>query len=244
MESIALIAGSGGGDLGFSDEGDIIEVGTPYGEPSAPIRKHRFGRFELYFLQRHGVDGNIPPHRINYRANLWALRECGVSAVVALNTVGGISAEAQSGSLVFPDQLVDYTWGRAHSYSEGGDTELQHIEFSNPFSPELVQELITAAKDSGLSCLSEGTYAVTQGPRLETAAEIDRLERDGCHIVGMTAMPEAGLARELNLPYASCSIVVNVAAGRGPDGIHDQIREHMASGMAQVALLLRAWAGA
>jgi 5'-methylthioadenosine phosphorylase/5'-methylthioinosine phosphorylase len=199
---------------------------------------------EVIFLARHGPPAApaIPPHRVNYRANLWALREAGVEHVLAINAVGGIAPAAGPGRLVLPDQLIDYTWGREHTYTGDSRFPLQHVEFTAPFSPALRERLLAAARAAGLDVMPAATYGVTQGPRLETAAEIDRLERDGCHVVGMTAMPEAGLARELDLSYAMCCVVVNRAAGRVPAGstIHAQIAASLAEGMADTGALISA----
>ena len=214
----------------------------PWGPVSAPIRRTSFADTEVLFLARHGAPDSpaIPPHRVNYRANLWALRELGVDEVLGINAVGGISASAAPGRLVIPDQLIDYTAGREHTFTGDARFRLQHVEFTAPFSSRVRERLVAAARDLGLDALPAGTYGVSQGPRLETAAEIDRLERDGCHVVGMTAMPEAGLARELALPYAICCVVVNQAAGRAPPGvgIHAGIAAFLEGGMEQIRRLL------
>jgi 5'-deoxy-5'-methylthioadenosine phosphorylase len=188
-----------------------IALTTPYGSPSAVPERGRVGSVEVIFLARHGRPHTIAPHRVNYRANIWALRELGVSAVIATNAVGGIDPRLAPGDVLIPDQLVDYTWGRAHTYHDGDS--LDHVDFTEPYNAELRRRVVEAAAPE--SIYDGGTYACTQGPRLETAAEIDRLERDGCSVVGMTGMPEAALARELALPYASICLVVNAAAGRG-----------------------------
>jgi purine nucleoside phosphorylase len=178
---------------------------------------------------------------VNYRANVWVLRELGVDHVIGINAVGGIAPWATPGRLVVPDQIIDYTWGREHTYTGDERFPLVHVEFTTPFTPALRESLLEAAGTAGLAVAASATYGATQGPRLETSAEIDRLERDGCHVVGMTAMPEAALARELGLSYAICCVVVNHAAGRG-DGrssIHGQIEASLAEGMSAVQLLLR-----
>jgi purine nucleoside phosphorylase len=171
---------------------------------------------------------------------MWALREAGAEQVLGINAVGGITPEARPGRLIIPDQLIDYTWGREHTYTGDHRFPLRHVEFTAPFSACLRDELLAMAATRGLDVLSAGVYGVTQGPRLESAAEIDRLERDGCHIVGMTAMPEAGLARELDLSYAICCVVVNRAAGRAPHGpgIHAEIAASLTTGMDHVRRLL------
>lgn len=215
-------------------------VHTPYGEPSGPITHGMIGGKRIAFLARHGYTHNIPPHKINYRANLWALNSLGIKKVVAVAAVGGITSEMEPTRLVIPDQLVDYTYGRAHTYFEEGLTHVTHIDFSWPYCADMRNALLAAAKCAGLDVVPHGTYAVTQGPRLETAAEIARLERDGCDIVGMTAMPEASLARELDLCYASCSVVANWAAGKSDEEITmDDIQQNLLVGMANARALLR-----
>ncbi len=160
----------------------------------------------------------MPPHRINYRANLWALRACGAERVLGLAAVGGITARFEPEVLAVPDQIIDYTYGRAHTLYEGDSGDLEHVDLTAPYCERLRRALISACASSGQAVVDEGVYGATQGPRLETAAEILRLERDGCDMVGMTGMPEAALARELGLRYASLAFVVNWAAGKGEGG--------------------------
>jgi len=240
MKRIALIGGTGGIQVVPTDRTIVKAATTPHGEASSPILEWQAGNISFSFIARHGLEGTIPPHRVNYKANLWAVREIHPDYVIGLNAVGGISAEARPTCLIFPDQLVDYTWGRAHTFADGTHEPAKHIDFTLPISCRLHQQLIEQAERLGLDFHGQGTYGVTQGPRLETAAEIDRLERDGCHIVGMTAMPEAALARELGLDYVICAVVVNWAAGRGPAGtdIHDEIQQYLDRGMLQVKRLL------
>ncbi len=237
------------GIIGGTGSAGLLPPGTavasppgPWGATSAPVQQNHINGHEVLFLARHGAPGApaIPPHKVNYRANLWALRELGVEHVLGINAVGGITPEATPGRLVVPDQLIDYTWGREHTFTGDSRFPLQHVEFTAPFSAPLRSLLLAAAGRCGLDALATGTYGATQGPRLETAAEIDRLERDGCHVVGMTAMPEAALARELALPYAICCMVVNQAAGRAPPGvaIHGEIAASMAAAMASVRRLV------
>lgn len=216
----ALIAGSGFHEFGQGG-GDAAQVATRFGKPSAPIRTVHIAGRELKTLARHGDDLSVAPHRINYRANLTALKELGTTAVIALNTVGVIRAGLEPGDLAVPDQIVDYTWGRAHTLYD--EEQVQHIEFTEPFSERLRRRLLLAAADVGAVCYTGGVYGVTQGPRLETAAEVNRFERDGVDFLGMTAMPEAALARELGLEYACLSLLVNRAAGRGAAPIHADI---------------------
>jgi purine nucleoside phosphorylase len=174
-------------------------------------------------IARHGEPHTIPPHAINYRANLVALQEAGATAVIALNTVGVVSDIRNSGEIAVPDQILDYTWGRQHTIYDGSDGEIDHIDFTEPFSADLRCGLLKAAKLADVDCYDGGVYAATQGPRLESAAEVDRLERDGADYVGMTAMPEAAIARELDLPYVCLALIVNRAAGRGDTPIHDDV---------------------
>jgi 5'-methylthioadenosine phosphorylase len=173
------------------------------------------GTTQVVFLARHGYGHTLAPHEINYRANLWALHARGATHVVAICTVGGIVASLGAGTIVIPDQIIDYTWGRPSTYFEGAQQPVTHIDFTYPYSEELRRAALLAAREAGVPVTDGGTYAATQGPRLETKAEIDRLEGDGATMVGMTGMPEAALARELGLHYAHVAVVVNPAAGRG-----------------------------
>ena len=220
----------------------VESIATPYGVMSAELQWLEVAGKPLLALRRHGADHQIPPHQINFRANVWGLRECGVSHCLAVHAVGSLDPEFAPGTLRLPAQLIDYTYGREHTYSDG-TRQLDHVEFEPPFSEELIQNLQVAAEQAGVNVPAGGVYGVTQGPRLETAAEIDRMERDGCTMVGMTAMPEAGLARELAMPYASCAVAVNWAAGRGPAGvgIHGQIARHAEAGFGTLRKLLEQW---
>ncbi|MDH3620734.1 MAG: S-methyl-5'-thioinosine phosphorylase, partial [Gammaproteobacteria bacterium] len=216
-----LIVGSGWEDLTQGDTG--TEVETAYGTPSAPVHRLRFGQHNVLSLARHGEGHTIPPHKINYRANILALRKLGADAIIALNTVGVLTSVRDSGQVAVPDQLLDYTWGREHTIYDGGRGDVGHIDFTEPFSADLRAGLLAAAQRAGVDCHDGGVYATTQGPRLETAAEVDRLERDGADYVGMTAMPEAAIAREVDVAYACLALVVNRAAGRGNVPIHDDV---------------------
>ncbi|MBS0321161.1 MAG: S-methyl-5'-thioinosine phosphorylase [Proteobacteria bacterium] len=211
---LAIIGGSGLTKLSTLAVAHRRVVRTPYGEPSSALVFGELAGCGVVFVARHGHGHTIPPHRVNYRANLWALKDAGASAVVAVASVGGIRGHAP-GSLALPDQLLDYTSGRAHTYFDGGDHRVVHVDFTRPYTPELRDECAAAARAAGIDLQDRGVYAAVNGPRLETAAEIDRLERDGATMVGMTGMPEAGLARELELPYAAIAVIVNHAAGRG-----------------------------
>lgn len=223
MTELAIIGGTG---LTTLKNLDIIKrevVHTPFGEPSGPLTHGVLSGKEVVFLARHGYGHTIPPHKINYRANIWALHHTGVKQVIAVAAVGGISDELEPGSLVIPDQIVDYTAARDNTFFEDGLSHVTHVDFTEPYSEELRQLLIRGCQAAHLDFIDHGIYGTTQGPRLETAAEIDRMARDGCTVVGMTGMPEAALARELDLHYAAFAVVVNKAAGRGtgPISMHD-----------------------
>lgn len=215
MKPLAIIGGTGVDELDGLEVVATHDVQTAYGPPSRPVQEGRLGDTPVFFLQRHGSPSAIPPHRINYRANIQALQSLGVGGIVAINAVGGITEHMRPGRLLIPDQLIDYTWGREHTFDEGADGSLMHIDFTEPYEPQLRADLLQAASDSGVAHATSGVQGITQGPRLETSAEIQRMLRDGCDVVGMTGMPEAALARELGLPYASICMVVNPAAGLG-----------------------------
>ena len=219
MNSLAIIGGSGFSRLPSLTLLDAQTVATPFGDTSAPVTRGRLGETEILFLPRHGPGHHLPPHRINYRANLWALRECGAGQVVALAAVGGITPPFAPTVLAVPDQIIDYTYGREHSLYDGTSGTVEHIDVTTPYCEELRQAVIAACAATGQAVIDSGVYGATQGPRLETAAEIRRYERDGCDMVGMTGMPEASLARELGLCYSSLAFVVNWAAGKGDGGI-------------------------
>jgi 5'-methylthioadenosine phosphorylase len=212
---LAIIGGSGLTQLASLEVTFRKAARTPYGEPSGALTFGKLRGRDVAFLARHGYGHTIPPHEVNYRANIWALREEGAAEIVSVASVGGIRADLGPGTLVIPHQIIDYTWGRRSTFFEGGDVSVSHVDFTRPYSEPLRQKLLAAARACGEPLLDGAVYAATQGPRLETAAEIDRLERDGADVVGMTGMPEAALARELDLPYAAIAVVVNHAAGRG-----------------------------
>jgi 5'-deoxy-5'-methylthioadenosine phosphorylase len=212
---LAIIGGSGLTRLANLEGARRRDVGTPYGEPSAALAFGEIAGHGVVFLARHGDGHTLAPHEVNYRANVWALKESGATEIVSVATVGGIAERAGPGMLMVPDQIIDYTWGRASTYFEGRFVPVKHVDFTEPYSQPLREKLLAAARTCGEPVLEGGVYATTQGPRLETAAEIERLARDGADIVGMTAMPEAALARELGLAYAAIAVVANHAAGRG-----------------------------
>jgi 5'-deoxy-5'-methylthioadenosine phosphorylase len=211
---LAIIGGSGLTQLANLEVVRREVVRTPYGDASGAITLGTIRGQPVAFLARHGYGHTIPPHKVNYRANMWALAQHDVEYVVAVSSVGGIRPDLKPGTLVIPDQIIDYTYGREFTYFNGTDRSVVHIDFTQPYCEPLRQRLVLAAREAGEPVLEGGTYAATQGPRLETAAEIDRLERDGAAMVGMTGMPEAALAKELGLCYASIAVVVNYAAGR------------------------------
>jgi 5'-methylthioinosine phosphorylase len=212
---LAIIGGSGLTQLANLEVGKRKLARTPYGEPSGALTYGRIGNTDVVFLARHGYGHTIAPHEVNYRANLWALKDAGAGEVVSVASVGGIRNDIWPGTLLLPDQVIDYTWGRPSTYFEGPGSPVHHIDFTEPYSAKLRSRILAAAGAIGERINDGGVYAATQGPRLETAAEINRLERDGADIVGMTGMPEAALAREINLEYATIAVVANYAAGRG-----------------------------
>lgn len=211
---LAIVGGSGLTQLASLEVTRREVVRTPYGEPSGALTFGRVCEREVVFLARHGYGHTIPPHLVNYRANLWALKHVDAKGVISVASVGGIRPDFGPGTLVVPDQIIDYTWGRESTYFEGGERPVRHVDFTHPYDAALRGRLLAAAKRLGEAVVDGGVYAATQGPRLETAAEIDRYERDGADVVGMTGMPEAVLAREIELPYAAINVVANHAAGR------------------------------
>ena len=218
---LGIIGGSGLTQLGNLEVTRRQLVPTPYGEPSGALTFGKIRRREVVFLARHGDGHTIPPHQVNYRANIWAMHAQKVTDIVSIASVGGIRGDLVPGMLVLPDQIIDYTHGRSATFFDQVDRSVTHIDFTYPYCAVLRRRLAAAAVAAGEVIVDGGTYAATQGPRLETAAEIKRLERDGADVVGMTGMPEAALARELGLCYAAVAVVVNDAAGRGDsrDGV-------------------------
>jgi 5'-deoxy-5'-methylthioadenosine phosphorylase len=239
VAELAIIGGTGLTQVQGLEITNREIVHTPYGDPSGPVTRGTYCAKEIVFLPRHGYGHTIPPHKINYRANIWALKEAGAKKVFAVAAVGGIRDDMLPGCLVIPDQIIDYTWSRINTYFEEGLKQVTHVDFTFPYTPQLRDLISLAATDAKVDFVDGGTYAATQGPRLETAAEIDRMERDGCDIVGMTGMPEAVLARELELEYATLAVVANRAAGRGDGEITmKEIERHLSAGIAKVAKVL------
>jgi len=238
---LAIIGGSGLSQLSSMADTRRKLVRTPYGEPSGALIFGRIRGKDVVFLARHGYGHTIAPHEVNYRANLWALKEEKVTAVVSVASVGGIRKDLAPGALLLPDQIIDYTWGRRSTFFEGAASQVTHIDFTEPYSAALRQRILDAARDCGEKVFDRGTYAATQGPRLETAAEITRLEQDGADVVGMTGMPEAALARELGLEYAALAVSANFAAGRG-DSAHaiplERIEAVLAEAMGRVRRII------
>jgi 5'-methylthioinosine phosphorylase len=241
MSELAIIGGTGALDLYPVREERDLE--SPWGATSAPVARIALGCTEAWFLARHGRPHQIAPHRINYRANIDGLKRLGVRRIVAINAVGGIDSSLHPGCLVVPDQLIDYTWGRGHTFSDNDQSPLLHVGFAQPFEHRLRSALLIAGRSTGIGVEDGGCMAVTQGPRLETASEIKRLARDGCSMVGMTAMPEAVLAREAGLDYASLCVVANPAAGLEREPISlAEIERVLAAAMVDVRRLLDALA--
>ena len=237
--TIAIIGGSGLAELSELEVIDKKIIDTPWGRPSAPIIIGKLSSKDTVFLPRHGIDHKIPPHEINYQANIWALHKMNIDKIISINTVGGITKLMNPGCIVIPDQIIDYTYDRKNTFYTEEHKNVKHIDFTFPYSETLRNKLILGAEKIELNIQTKGTYAVTQGPRLETSAEIIKLERDGCNIVGMTGMPEAGLAKEIDIDYACCSLVVNWAAGKSNTPITMEIIEkNMESGIEQIKNLI------
>jgi 5'-methylthioadenosine phosphorylase len=219
---LAIIGGTGLTQLSNLEVTHRQVARTPWGEPSGALTFGKINNREVVFLARHGHGHSIPPHMVNYRANIWALHAEKVTHVVSVASVGGIRADLGPGVIAVPHQIIDYTSGRKATFYEGDERGVVHIDFTHPYCESLRQSCMEAGRRAGQPMVEGGVYATTQGPRLETAAEIDRLERDGADMVGMTGMPEAALARELDLCYAAIAVVANYAAGRAGsrEGVH------------------------
>lgn len=227
---IGVIGGTGLTEPVFLQNLKIVSVPTPFADLPVDVTTGTVGAVPVAFIARHGRGHKVPPHRVNYRANLWALRQTGVNAVIGVNAVGGIHARTAPGALAVPNQIIDYTWGREHTFFADGLDAVTHIDFTQPYDEAIRQLLLNSAGD--VEVWDGGVYACTQGPRLESAAEVRRLQRDGCDMIGMTGMPEAALARELDLPYACLALSVNWAAGLTDDAISmEAIGRVLQSGM-------------
>jgi len=239
---LAVIGGSGLYNFPGLENTIRRAVETPYGAASGEVVIGDFAGKRVAFLARHGESHTLPPHRVNYRANLWALHSLGARRVVGVNAVGGIRVDMGPRVIVVPDQLIDYTHGRLTSYCDADGAEVKHIDFSAPYTESLRQSLLAAARAAGIAVIDGGCYGATQGPRLETRAEIARMKRDGCDLVGMTGMPEAALARELELDYACLALVANFAAGCGDEAeiSIEEIFAHLAAATAAVPPLIAA----
>lgn len=242
MQTIAIIGGTG---LTEFDNLDVLHrhkgLSTTLGSPSSDIIEGVLNGTRLLFLARHGHPHSVPPHKINYRANLLALQQLGAEKIIAVNAVGGIDAKAVAGHISIPHQIIDYTHGRENTFLDGIFKPLDHIDFSHPYDEVLRQDLIriVSAQDIPQGFSDSGIYGATQGPRLESIAEVNRMEKDGCDLVGMTGMPEAVLARELNIPYASLCLVVNPAAGKADTLITmDDIRAVIDLGMEEIKKII------
>ncbi len=237
--TLALVGGTG---LTKLDENvKHISVNTPYGEHSTPICEVQSGPVRLLFLPRHGNPHRIPPHCVNYRANLWALREIGADHVLAVSAVGGVCEPYGPATLAAPDQLIDYTWGRNHTYCDSEHVDLEHVDFTLPYEGPLRRNLLKVARDVSIDVVDGGCIGVFQGPRLESSAEIEKARRDGCHMAGMTSLPEAGLARELGLDYAGLAVVSNWGAGVTGELLTEEgIAETLKQPMKHVRALVRA----
>lgn len=240
MTKLAIIGGTG---LARLSDLKIVHkqmVNTPYGPASAPLIIGELCNESVVFIARHGHGHTIPPHKINYQANIWALKSLGVEQIIAVAAVGGITENMSPRAIVIPDQLVDYTYGREHTYFSDDFNPDRHIDFTEPYTQRIRQAFITASESLGdIAVIDGGVYGATQGPRLETAAEINKLEKDGCDIVGMTGMPEAALARELEMDYAACAVVANWGAGRNSNVITmNEIESNLIGGMKNVRKLI------
>ena len=242
MTKLAIIGGTG-----LTQLRDLIiikrdKLSTPYGSPSADFITGELNQKEVIFLARHGCPHTIAPHQINYRANIWGLKQLGVDQIVAVAAVGGITEEMVPAHIAIPDQIIDYSHGRRHTFFEDENYPVTHIDFTYPYSQKLRSALISAAAKANINISPIGTYGCTQGPRLETAAEIKRMEKDGCDLVGMTGMPEAALAKELAMDYAAISVIANWAAGKSAGEITmTEIEQHLHVGMVNIAELLKSF---
>jgi len=237
--TLALVGGTGLTEL--DETVKSISVDTPYGAPSAPISEIESGPVRLLFLPRHGNPHRFPPHCVNYQANIWALKEVGADHVLAVSAVGGVCEPYGPATIAAPDQLIDYTWGRQHTFCDSEHVELEHVDFTRPYDGPLRRSLLVAGKQASIDVVNGGCIGVFQGPRLESSAEVEKARRDGCHMAGMTSLPEAGLAREIGLDYAGLAVVANWGAGvTGELLSEDDIAETLKEPMTGVRILLKA----
>jgi len=242
MTKLAIIGGTGLTQLADLKIIKRNTLTTPYGAPSADFVTGEFNHCPVIFLARHGNPHTLAPHKINYRANIWGLKQLGIEQIIAVAAVGGITAQMSPAHIAIPDQIIDYSYERKHTYFEDGEYPLTHIDFTYPYNQRLRSALISAAANATINVSPIATYGCTQGPRLETAAEINRMEKDGCDLVGMTGMPEAALAKELNMDYAAIAVVANWAAGKSEGEITmAEIEQHLHIGMANAAQLIKAF---
>jgi len=242
MTNLAIIGGTGLTQLSNLTSLKRKRLDTPYGMPSAEFITGEFNGRSVIFLARHGNPHTIAPHKINYRANIWGLKQLGVEQIIAVAAVGGITPAMKPAHIAIPDQVLDYSYGREHTFFADGSLPLTHIDFTWPYTPALREQLIGAAAQVGIGITPTGTYGCTQGPRLESIAEIKRMEQDGCDVVGMTSMPEAALARELGIDYAAIAVIANWAAGKSDGEITmAEIEQNLHVGMANTATLLKAF---
>lgn len=242
MTNLAIIGGTGLTQLAALKILKSERFNTPYGEPSADFVTGELSGKKVIFLARHGNLHRIPPHKINYCANIWGLKQLGVTSIIAVAAVGGIAADMAPAHIAIPDQIIDYSYGRKHTFFEDDGDPVTHVDFSYPYSQSLRSRLIHAAKQANIAISPIATYGCTQGPRLETAAEIKRMEQDGCDVVGMTGMPEAVLARELAIDYAAISVIANWAAGKMSGEITmAEIEQNLHGGMAKTAALINSY---
>lgn len=239
MQKLAIIGGSGLYQMESMEITSQQQIDTPYGKPSADYIHGSIGNAEVVFLSRHGNPHTLPPHKINYRANIWGLKQLGITEIIAVAAVGGISSQMAPAHIAIPDQLIDYSYGREHTFFAEDLQSVTHIDFTFPYHPILRDRLIQSAKSLSIKISPVGVYGCTQGPRLETAAEIKRMQHDGCDLVGMTGMPEAALAKELEMKYASIAVVANWAAGKSEGEITmSEIEQHLSKGMIDVQRIL------
>lgn len=239
MSKLAIIGGTGLASLNGLKVVHKQMVNTPYGPASAPLIIGELSNQSIIFIARHGHGHTIPPHKINYQANIWALKSMEVEQILAVAAVGGITENMSPCTIVIPDQLIDYTYSREHTFFSDDFNPDKHIDFTSPYSENLRSGMLAGSEHCDFDVINGGVYGATQGPRLETAAEINKLEKDGCDIVGMTGMPEAVLARELEMDYATCAVIANWGAGRANDTITMQeIEANLKTGMKRVKTLI------